>query len=416
MADKIRAVRWARTVAFVPVQAISGGAILCLACDDLVIAPQARLGDAGQIMMGEDNLFRYVPEKERSLLVRQVRDYAEATGRPPALAEAMVDMNVIVYRCRNRDTGSLWYFSDAELDALPNPEVWEKLEPVLEARGGQFLTVNGARAVQLQLAAATASTRDELLGRYSVAAGLLVLEPTATDLAVTVLNWPLITGLLLVAGLVALYVELSAPGIGLGGLIAALCFSLFFWSRFLGGTAGWLEVILLVTGVAFVAVEFFVLPGFGIAGLSGLILIVLSLLMASQHFVIPSTERELAVTVRWLTVIAGSGIAFLVAAGLLSRHFGRLPVLGRLALDPPTADSPNVKTDKSSDPGFNWQSPVRVGDRGRAASPLRPAGKVLFGNDYVDVIADGTFIDAGQTVRVIAVRGNRVVVRETQDV
>ena len=71
-------------------------------------------------------------------------------------------------------------------------------------------------------------------------------------------------------GAVALYFELSAPGIGLGGLIAGLCFTLFFWSRFLGGTAGWLEVILVLAGAAFLAVEIFVLPGFGIAGITGL--------------------------------------------------------------------------------------------------------------------------------------------------
>jgi len=81
------------------------------------------------------------------------------------------------------------------------------------------------------------------------------------DAAVTILNLPLITGLLFVIGLVALYVEFSAPGIGMGGLIAGLCFAIFFWSRFLGGTAGWLEVILFLAGVAFLAVELFVLPG-----------------------------------------------------------------------------------------------------------------------------------------------------------
>ena len=111
-----------------------------------------------------------------------------------------------------------------------------------------------------------------------------MLKPSGVDTAVTLLNLPLVTGLLFVIGLVALYIEFMHRAWGLGGLIAGLCFALFFWSRFLGGTAGWLEVILFVAGVAFLAMEVFVIPGFGIAGLTGLLLVFTSILMASQHF------------------------------------------------------------------------------------------------------------------------------------
>ena len=84
--------------------------------------------------------------------------------------------------------------------------------------------------------------------------------------------------------------------LGIGGLLSGLCFALFFWSRFLGGTAGWLEVILFLAGVIFVAMEFFVIPGFGLAGLSGLALVIASVLMASQHFILPANQLELSVT------------------------------------------------------------------------------------------------------------------------
>ena len=270
IAGRLRDLPWAHTVAYVPDEALSGAAIISLACDDIVMAPAARLGDAGPIFLGPDALFRHAPEKIRSDLARRVRDLASATGRPPALAEAMVDMDLVVYRVTNKKTGQITFMSQHEIDSSENPDVWDKGPPVLESRAGSFLEVNGDRAVELHLAAATAASLADLEQRYPLTTPpLIMLRRTALDTAVDVLNLPLVTGLLFVIGAIALYVELSAPGIGIGGLISGLCFTLFFWSRFLGGTAGWLEVILVLAGVAFLAVELFVIPGFGVAGVTG---------------------------------------------------------------------------------------------------------------------------------------------------
>jgi membrane-bound serine protease (ClpP class) len=93
IADHLLKLDWAHTVAYVPREALSGAAIVALGADEIVMAPRARLGDAGPIFLGEDFLFRHAPEKIRSHLARQVRDLAEARGRPPALAEAMVNMD-----------------------------------------------------------------------------------------------------------------------------------------------------------------------------------------------------------------------------------------------------------------------------------------------------------------------------------
>ena len=391
MAERIRSVDWAHTVAFIPREAISGAAIVALACDEILMAPEARLGDAGQIMLGEDNAFRYVPEKERSLLARQVRDLAEATGRPPALAEAMVDMELTVYQVRNRKTGEEAFLSDPEIQSQAAPEDWEKVQRVHESREDHFLTVNGERAIELTLAEGSALNRQDLVKRYGLEEMPLVLEPTAVDTAVTVLNWPLVTGALFVVGLIALYIELSAPGIGLGGLVGGLCFALFFWSRFLGGTAGWLEVVLFAAGVLFLLVELFVIPGFGVAGISGLLLMMVSILMASQHFVVPSNSLEMSTTVESLTVIVGSGISFVILAIVVSRHLRSIPILGRLALDPPDQHQDVVSADLAEkDPhcrkyhrglafrrsagglgnrrltlAASWESPFRRGLRGR---------------------------------------------------
>ena len=409
IADRLRSIHWARTVAYIPREALSGAAIIALACDDILMASKGRMGDAGEIMMGKDNAFRYVPEKERSPLIRHVRDLAEATGRPPALAEAMIDMDLVVYHVRHQATGKETYLSDKEIEASDDPQQWEKIKPVFESRKKQFLTVNGNRAVELTLARGVAESREELSEHYGFTEPPIVLVPTTVDTAVTILNFPLVTGLLFVVGLIALYFELSAPGIGIGGLIAGLCFALFFWSRFLGGTAGWLEVVLFAAGITFMAVELFVIPGFGVAGFAGLLLMLASLLMASQHFLIPSNSLEWKTTVNSLMVVTGSLVAFIISAAVLSQYLGSIPVLSWMTLPRPNFadDDQDPKNPAAATASF----PVEVGDWGVADSPLRPAGKVRFDETYVDVVTDGMFVDEGAQVRVIEISGNRVVVR-----
>jgi membrane-bound serine protease (ClpP class) len=405
---------WAHSVAWVPREALSGAAFVALGCGEIVMAPDAAMGDAGPIFMDEDFLFRHAPEKIRTHLARVMRDLAEARDRPPALAEAMVNMDLVVYKVENRRSGEVTYMSDEEIESHENRDDWEKLGPVHESREGHFLEVNGTRAVELGLADANLASRADLEKRYQLPDGLVLLEPTAVDTAVYVLNWPLVTGLLLIVGLVALYFELNIPGIGLGGLIAFLCFALFFWSRFLGGTAGWLEVVLFVSGAVFLAMELFVIPGFGIAGITGILLLLTSLVLAGQHFIVPTTSGEAVVFGRTLMVVGVSATVFILVAALLSVYMGTIPVLNRLALKPPepTGSKPGVATG----PAAVHASGVRVEDRGTAASPLRPAGKARFGDEYVDVVTEGSFVEKGAEVRVVRVRGNRVVVREVEKI
>ncbi len=409
---------WAHTVAYVPREALSGAAIISLACDEIVIAPQARLGDAGPIVLGRDRLFRYAPEKIRSDLARRVRDLASATGRPPALAEAMVNKDLVVYRVTNKQTGQVTYMSQHEIDSSDDPAIWDKGPPVLESREGSFLEVNGKRAVALQLASATVSNERELEERYPLSEGPMIhLRHNAVDTAVDILNLPLVTGLLFVIGAIALWIELSAPGIGLGGLIAGLCFTLFFWSRFLGGTAGWLEVILVLAGAAFLAVELFIIPGFGIPGITGIVLMLAGIVLAGQDHWIPQSPRAMAHLGNSLLVLVGSGVVSLIGIAIVSRFYGSIPILNRLVLRTPetpgTAEPSGVEGKSNSLPPVG-RFQASVGDWGVSDSPLRPAGKAIFGDEYLDVVTDGSYVERGRQVRIIEIAGNRIVVREIE--
>ena len=410
VAARLRDLDWARTVAYVPQQALSGAAFVALGCDEIIMHPNAKLGDAGPIYQAEGRAFREVPAKFRTHLVAEVRDLAVAKGRPPALAEAMVDKELEVFRVKNRDTDKQTFMSEKEIASDQDPDKWIKINPVQESLGDNFLEVSGTRAVQLDLAEDNASGREDLKRRYQLPGELPVFEFTGVDTAVLILNSPWVTGLLFVVGLVALYVELSAPGIGVGGLTAGLCFAIFFWSRFLGGTADVLDIILFASGIAFLLVELFVLPGFGVAGLTGILLILSSLILASQTFLVPRTKSEWAQLNLSLLVILLSGLAFACAAYFLSRYFGSLPILGRLVLVPP--GSAGSGTDAVAPGG---QSTVRIGSRGTAVSALRPAGKARFGKHYIDVVTDGEFITKGSRVEVREIHGNRIVVGPAEE-
>ena len=330
----------------------------------------------------------------------------------------MIDMDTLVFRQRadpnqfetRRAANSGYPHRKQQED--PNqfqkkldPDAWELVE---ESNEGRFLEVNGKRAVELGLADANQEDRDGLKDAFDLEVDFVVYRKTATDVAVAWLNFPLITGLLFVIGLIALYLEFLSPGIGIGGLIGGLCFTLFFWSHFLGGTAGWLEVILFLAGLVFLAMEMFVIPGFGIAGISGLMLMAASILMASQDFVIPKTVYQTQTLQSNLMVLVGSGAGFLAGAFLLSRYLGKVPIFSNLMLAPPSASPPADEPVKKGAPSSH--PVVSVGDWGRAESVLRPAGKVRFGDQTVDVVADGSFIQPDEQVKVVEISGNRILV------
>jgi membrane-bound serine protease (ClpP class) len=243
MARMLRDCDWAYTVAVVGNEAISGAALISIGCDAIYIDPNAKFGDIGEIAFDmEQWAWRLIEPKIESYLSRDARDLAESKGRPADLAEAMVDKEVLVYRKPKEDAAGEFEFTSVRTDEELKPEAPWELVP--ETGPERFLTLSGQRAKELGIAQEFASSVDELSEEYQYdAANLRRFRYTTTDTVVYRLNQPVFTGLLILIGLIALYIEASAPGIGIGGLVAGLCAVLFFWSRFLTGTSGWLEVI-----------------------------------------------------------------------------------------------------------------------------------------------------------------------------
>jgi membrane-bound serine protease (ClpP class) len=133
-----------------------------------------------------------------------------------------------------------------------------------------------------------------------------------------------------------------------------------------------------------------------------------SLILASQDFVIPRTNAEMATLARSLSVLMGSMLAFFVLAAFMSRYFGSLPVLGMLMLKPPTDGEGTAETIAAE------QAPA-VGDVGRADSALRPAGRARFGHRMLDVMTDGDFIAPGTPVQITSISGRRIFVEPVRE-
>ena len=417
--DMILDAKDVETVAFIQDDAISGAALVALACDKIVMRQDALIGDAGEIVMGADGAFRYVEAKGRSPVAQKARDAAEATGRPLSLAEKMTDKDMVVFRAVNKNDGTIRYFSDKEWISMDDTDDWEKGKPIREAGKDMFFTANGKRAFELGIAEHLADNQDELAEWLGVMTPIRVMRRTGVDTAIWILNTGFVTFLLLMIGMVALVIELGAPGIGIGGLTSMLCFGLFFWSRFLGGTAGWLEVTLFILGIVFIGLEIFVIPGFGVAGVGGLALMLGSLVMASRRFLIPENSEELAGLGWDIVTVAGAFMGFMIAMLILAQYIGDIPGLSRLTLKPQVAYSGAVVAgeDVPADaaallPG--WQR-VSLGDVGTATGTLRPGGKMSVDDFVVDVVTEGDFIESGREVKVIAKQGTRIVVRAVSE-
>lgn len=407
MARRLRDCDWAYTVALISNEAISGGALVSMGCDEILIDPNAKFGDIGEIAFDPaQGMFRMIEPKIESYLSRDARDLAESKGRPPDLAEALVDKDVLVYVRPNPNVeGGPLQFTTARADAIMKPNPPWKLVP--ESGPERFLTLSGQRAIELGIAQGSQSTRAEAAQEFGFElSNLRVYRPTTTDFVVYVLNNPWVTGLLVIFGLVALYFEFSSPGLGVGGLLSGLAAVLFFWSRFLGGTSGWLEVILFVAGIVFLFAEVFVIPGFGVSGVTGLALLFSSVILAGQDFVFPKTPEQWNQSLTSMLVLTCSGVGFLIAAVFISKRLGSIPVFNRMILTPPPIKAESQKLDEHGKPVPKPEPAVSVGDWGRAESLLRPAGRARFAGRSIDVISDGAYVEAGTQVRVIQIKGN----------
>jgi membrane-bound ClpP family serine protease len=385
-----------RTVAYIPNEARGDAAFIALACDHIVMHPSAILGGWGAYQ---------IDAAEVPTTARSVSAIAAEKHHSPALAAAMVDPNLAVYKYTRQSDGLVEFLTEDEAKKLADPDEWQRGEAV--TRRGDPLQLTGEQAEQVGLLHGLVEDFNGFKAIYGLENDPTLIEPGWADFLIDALNSPGVSWFLLLLGGAALYAELQSPGIGLGGLIAGLCFMLYFWSAYLGGTAGWLEVLMFAAGLACLALEIFVLPGFGLFGLAGGLLVIGSLILASQTFIIPRNAYQLAHLRNSMLVLAGAGLGTVVAAALIRHFLPHAPMFNRMLLAPPSHEELSVIAEREALARFDHL----VGRHGVAFTPLVPSGKARINDELIDVLTEGEFVDRGQAVEVIETRGHRVVVR-----
>jgi len=378
-----------RTVAYVPREARGDAALVALACDELVMHPTAVLGGEGAAAIS--------PRQGEAIAEAWRGGVARERGRPGSLPVALVVPGTAVSRAVEKGTGRIAAFTAEELARRPDREAWEVGQPI----GVGPIQLAGPEAEALGLATHVVADMAGLRQAYGLTASPALAEPGWAERLLQALASPELAWILLLIGGAGLYIELKTPGVGLGGFVSMVAFIVYFWSQHLHGTSGWLEVMLFLAGLFCVAAEIFVLPGFGVLGLGGGLLVIAALVLASQSFVLPANDYQIR-QMQWsLLGVLGAAVGVAAVGFLLRRWLPATPVLRDVLLVPPGPG------DRVADDDLDGL----LGAEGTTTSRLAPAGKAHIAGAVRDVTSDGELIEPGVRVRVADVRGGRLHVR-----
>lgn len=357
-----------RTIAFINQRAISAGALIALACETIAMTRGGTIGAAAPVTGGGTGESVPADEKSVSYVRKEFRATAEARERPPELAEAMVDKDVVI--------GGI-------IDA------------------GKLLTLTTTEAVDLKVADHVADSLEAVLGAVNLSGATVIrVGETWAESVVRFLTHPVVSSLLMTLALLGILLEIRTPGFGAPGAIGLMCLGLFFWGHWIVQLAGWEELLLIGVGIVLIAVEVLVIPGASVAGVAGVIAMVSGLAL-----VLVGAGATVPIVIQALGRVALSVLIALVGSVLALRLLPQLPFGRRLILD--TGMSAGLGWVSAPESDQQW-----LGRSGTASSPLRPAGIATIDGRRVDVVSDGGFINAGAPIVVSRVDGNRIVVSE----
>jgi membrane-bound serine protease (ClpP class) len=397
-------ISWIRSVkkttpvyAFVNPDALSAGAIISLGCSAIFMSPAGTIGSAMPIAIspfgGVQQLPEDIQEKMLSAVRAMVRGLAQENGYSEDIAVAMVD---------------------------PDAEVIVGDE-VISAKG-KLLNLPARTAVQVVppntdplLAKAIVEDIDALLDYVGMPDATVTRfeEKSAERLA----RWITTVGpLLLALGALLLYIEIKTPGFGLPGIGGLTLLAIYFFGHYVAGLAGQADIVLIIVGILLLAVELFVIPGFGFVGIAGLCCILVGSVMALIPFMpddvtpLPNVEpvtlndyiQDALQSLTISVLLVGVGVWLLGKVLPKTSLYRALIVEGGLS-----KDKGYVSSDVSRNQTF-------LGRQGVALTFLRPAGTAAFGDDRLDVVSSGDLIPRGTPVTVVQVQGGRVVVEKAE--
>jgi membrane-bound serine protease (ClpP class) len=420
------------TVAYVNPDAYSAGALISLACNSIAMVQRGVIGDAMPIIIHPQKGLIPLPKEERAKIESPIRvmvnRLAVERGYNPILCEAMVTVSLELWVIRHRTTGELKIVDASEwkgkvanvpahdrVAAGPKDAEWVYLRTF--DPDNLLVTLNVEKAVFAGLAKNVFGSMADLEKHYNVDAtvGMTRLEDRPLDRVAIFLTSTMVTGLLVTILMITVYAEFRTPGIGIFGAIAVLCLLTIIGSRFLVGMANPIEVGVLAVGIVLIIMEIFVIPGFGVAGISGIVLCVAAMLAmwipnSTTEWPVPKFPADWSLLGNGIFVLLAGFIAATILSAILGKYLPKVSLMTRSRLILPAATAAHDAPRPDDSPYLR----IHPGDTGTTVSPLHPVGDVRFNGDIVNAVSDGEMIEKGKTVRVVRCEGNRIVVQEDQ--
>lgn len=354
-------------VAYINKNALSAGALISLSCEAIYMSDGSIIGAATPVYMKGDEIEK-AGEKEISAMRAAMRSSAERNKKNVRVAEAMVDETIVL----------------------------TKKNDGIDLDDKTLLTLSAEEALKVNIADGKANSITDIIKLRNLSENSVIknVEEEKYDYILRFLINPVVLSALISIGIIGVYIELKTPGFGIGGVISIIAFSIFFFAQIFVGDSGFLAPAIFFLGIVLLAIEIFVIPGFGITGILGIFGIAAGIFMS---FGINNIAQ--ATLVVFVSLISDIILIIILARFILkSKGFKN-----KMALETDTA---------------GYHSSVSYDDllglEGITETLFRPSGNIIIDGKKYDAITEGEFINKGAKIKVILVEGNKIVVKEVK--
>lgn len=356
---------------FINNNAASAGALISIASDSIYMRPGSNIGAATVVNQSGEKM----PDKYQSYMRATMRATAETNGRDPEIAEAMVDERI-------------------------------EIEGITEE--GEVITFTSQEAMKHGFSEGERNSIQEILeengmGDYTI----IEQQLTATDKIIGFLISPVVNGLLIMIIIGGLYFELQTPGLGFPSAASVIAALLYFAPLYLEGLAANWEILIFIAGVILVAIEIFALPGFGIAGGAGVLLVITGLTLSMvDNIGFRFTLGNLDSLAKAFFTVVTAMLLSLVGSIYFGKRLFTTNAFGHLALD-----SVQAKEEGYTSVDNTYSSVI--GKEGEALTTLRPSGKIEIDDETYDAFSDAGYIEKGTRIKVTGYTNTQLKVRKT---
>ncbi len=366
------------TVAFINKRAISAGALISFSCDSIFMTSGASIGAATAVdLQGEK-----ASEKVISYMREEMASTAEANNRPREVASAMVDEEL-----------SISFIVNSQGDTLTSKDVEGFSE-------GKLITLSTNLAILLDIADKQLNNFDDVLDHMNLGdAKKVEIKESWSEILVRFLTNPTVAPLFMSLGMLGLFFEIKSPGFGVPGILGLTCLALFFGSHLLVGLADMTEFIILFSGIILIILEILVIPGFGVAGISGIVLCFYAffkMLIGVYPYPGDYEAAYFGLSIGIITAV--------IAAVILFKNLPQTALYKKLI----------PFTPQKSEEGFTISRgfEILIGEKGKTTTDLRPSGKVEIQGKTYQALSHGDYIDKDKEIQVDSIDENQLLVKK----